>query len=87
MLQLDNLSVDIAGIPVLRKLTTTLNSSAVYAVVGRNGAGKTTLLRTIMGFTSIKAGSISLAGEDLRKEVAYRRAAMGIAACPARPSA
>lgn len=82
MLKLNNVSVDIAGIPVLRGLTVELRSGATYAVVGRNGAGKTTLLRTIMGFTVLSAGEVSLAGKDLRSEPPYARAGLGAGYAP-----
>jgi branched-chain amino acid transport system ATP-binding protein len=82
MLRLTNVSVDIAGIPVLRKLTVELKSGETYAVVGRNGAGKTTLLRTIMGITVLRAGEVALAGQDLRPEPAYARAGLGIGYAP-----
>ena len=82
MLKLQNISVDIAGIPVLRKLSVELKSGATYAVVGRNGAGKTTLLRTIMGFASAKSGTISMAGADLLSQPSFGRAALGIGYAP-----
>jgi len=82
MLKLQGVSVDIAGIPVLRGCSVELESGGTYAVVGRNGAGKTTLLRTIMGFASVKAGSISLAGVDLLAQPAHGRAALGIGYAP-----
>lgn len=82
MLSLLNVSVDIAGIPVLRRVTAELSSGKTYAVVGRNGAGKTTLLRTIMGFTTLRDGTISLAGKDLRTEPPHRRAEMGVGYAP-----
>lgn len=50
MLVLENVSTEIAGIPVLRGISASLKSGSTIAVVGRNGAGKTTLLRLIMGF-------------------------------------
>ena len=82
MLALKNVSVDIAGIPVLRSLSIEMKSGATYAVVGRNGAGKTTLLRTIMGFTTLRAGEVSLAGRDLRAEPPHGRAALGVGYAP-----
>ena len=82
MLKLQNISVDIAGVPVLRKLSVELKSGATYAVVGRNGAGKTTLLRTIMGFAPARAGSISIAGTDLLSRASFGRAALGIGYAP-----
>lgn len=82
MLKLKNVSVDIAGIPVLRALSVELGSGRTYAVVGRNGAGKTTLLRTIMGFTQVKAGGITLDGTDLLAQPSHGRAALGIGYSP-----
>ena len=82
MLALNNVSVDIAGIPVLRSLTVELNSGKTYAVVGRNGAGKTTLLRTVMGFMRLRSGAITLAGEDLLARPPHDRAVLGIGYAP-----
>ena len=47
MLKIDNASARIAGITVLRDITTEFKPGQLLAVVGRNGAGKTTLLRAI----------------------------------------
>jgi len=82
MLSLQKVSVDIAGIPVLRQVTAELLSGRTYAVVGRNGAGKTTLLRTIMGFTTLRDGTVTLAGKDLRREASHRRAQLGVGYAP-----
>lgn len=82
MLELNNVSVDIAGIPVLRNLKVELKSGATYAVVGRNGAGKSTLLRTIMGFTTLRTGSVSLAGQDLSQQGPDARAGLGVGYAP-----
>lgn len=82
MLKLHNVSVSIAGIPVLRSLSVELKSASTYAVVGRNGAGKTTLLRTIMGFAPTRAGSVHLAGQDLLAQAPYDRAKAGVGYAP-----
>ena len=82
MLVLKDISVDIAGIPVLRRVSVELASGCTYAIVGRNGAGKTTLLRTIMGFTTLREGRMALAGEDLRAQPSHRRAKLGVGYAP-----
>jgi ABC-type branched-subunit amino acid transport system ATPase component len=82
MLALNNVSVDIAGIPVLRRVSAQLASGKTYAVVGRNGAGKTTLLRTVMGFTSLREGQIALAGDNLLAQPPHRRAFLGVGYAP-----
>ena len=82
MLVLDNVSVDIAGIRVLRGIHAEFESGSSYAVVGRNGAGKTTLLRTLMGFMPTRGGAITLEGADLLREPPHTRAAHGIGYAP-----
>jgi ABC-type branched-subunit amino acid transport system ATPase component len=82
MLVLENVSVDIAGVTVLRGVTAQLTSGTTYAVVGRNGAGKTTLLRTIMGFAPLRSGSITLAGDNLLDQPSHRRALAGVGYAP-----
>ena len=51
MLSFENVNVAIAGAPVLRNVSFSLQPGASAALIGRNGAGKTTTVRTIMGFT------------------------------------
>lgn len=82
MLKIDKLSASIAGITVLRGITTDFKAGELLAVVGRNGAGKTTLLRAIMGLLPVAAGSISLEGEELTKLPGHRRSGLGIGYAP-----
>lgn len=82
MLTLSNVSVDIAGITVLRAVSLDLQAGTTYAVVGRNGAGKTTLLRTVMGFTALRGGEMTLAGQNLRALPSHARAALGVGYAP-----
>jgi branched-chain amino acid transport system ATP-binding protein len=48
------------------------------AVLGRNGVGKSTLLLTIMGYTSVKRGTVSFMGQDVTAWQPHRRARAGI---------
>lgn len=82
MLAITQLSVDIAGIGVLRNIQAEFSSGATYALVGRNGAGKTTLLRTLMGFMPLRSGAIALGGTDLLAEPPHARALRGIGYAP-----
>lgn len=82
MLSLKNVTVDIAGIPVLRQVSAELNKSSIYAIVGRNGAGKTTLLRTVMGLVPVRSGEILLDDQSLISSPAYTRASLGIGYAP-----
>jgi branched-chain amino acid transport system ATP-binding protein len=48
------------------------------AVLGRNGVGKSTLLLTILGYTTLKKGSVHWRGEDISSLPPHRRARLGI---------
>ena len=82
MLVLENISTTIAGIQVLRGISTQFTRGSTIAVVGRNGAGKTTLLRLIMGFMPQHEGRVLLDGEDLARVPARNRARLGIGYAP-----
>ena len=82
MLSLENISATLAGISVLRGISTHLQRGTIIAVVGRNGAGKTTLLRLIMGFMPQHAGRVLLDGQDLADVPARNRARLGIGYAP-----
>jgi energy-coupling factor transporter ATP-binding protein EcfA2/energy-coupling factor transporter transmembrane protein EcfT len=49
VLEVEGLSVQLGGRPVLRNLTFALEPGQVVAIVGCNGVGKTTLLRALAG--------------------------------------
>lgn len=82
MLLIDQLSVELAGVQVLRRIHAPVLTGTTVAVIGRNGAGKTTLLRSIMGLVPTSGGSILLDKAELLTQPAHRRAALGIGYAP-----
>jgi ABC-type branched-subunit amino acid transport system ATPase component len=82
MLVLENVSVDLAGTPVLRNVSARVATGSLVAVVGRNGAGKTTLLRTTMGLVKLKQGRILFDEDELHDLPAHWRAEQGIGYAP-----
>ncbi len=60
MLQITDLTLRIAGRPLIEAASLTIPAGAKAGLVGRNGAGKTTLFRAIVGDIAPDAGSISL---------------------------
>lgn len=82
MLTLNQLSVEIAGIQVLRQISASMSAGTTVAVVGRNGAGKTTLLRSIMGLLPLQAGHVMLGNQDLTMLPAHVRTSQGIGYAP-----
>src|SRR5262245_15927235 len=70
------LTVDVAGLPILQGLSLTLRAGDKVGVVGRNGAGKTSLLNVIAGDEPALAGRATVRGRMgyLRQEPRGRRA-------------
>jgi len=52
------------------------------ALLGRNGVGKSTLITTLMGLTSLHAGSVRFSGVELGRASTYARARAGIGWVP-----
>ncbi|HKO95184.1 MAG TPA: ABC transporter ATP-binding protein [Polyangiaceae bacterium] len=67
---------------VLEGVSLELPRGGSLAVLGRNGAGKTTLLRTLMGFTTLRSGSIWLDGKSLTELPVHRRVHTGLGYVP-----
>jgi ABC-type multidrug transport system ATPase subunit len=49
---------------VLSRLTFAVSPGEVYALIGRNGSGKSTLIASLLGFRPVRAGSLSVLGQD-----------------------
>lgn len=64
---------------VLDGISLELPERGSLAVLGRNGVGKSTLLLTIMGFTNVRRGNLSFAGQDITTLPPHSRARAGIA--------
>ena len=82
MLLIDQLSVELAGIQVLRRIHAHVLTGTTVALIGRNGAGKTTLLRSIMGLAPVISGKLLFDKKDLLHFPAHQRASMGIGYAP-----
>jgi ABC-type branched-subunit amino acid transport system ATPase component len=67
---------------VLRGVDLAVADGEAVAVVGRNGMGKTTLLRTILGYLTPTAGSISLDGHRITGMLPERIVRRGVAYGP-----
>jgi branched-chain amino acid transport system ATP-binding protein len=67
---------------VLEGVSLTLPPGGTLALLGRNGVGKTTLLMTIMGHTTLQAGSIAFGGRAIQAMTPFQRARLGIGLVP-----
>jgi branched-chain amino acid transport system ATP-binding protein len=82
MLAVRDLSVDIDGSHILRRVSLEVAAGELVCLVGRNGAGKTTTIESIMGFLPVRAGEIVFGGESLNRLPPHERARRGIGYSP-----
>ncbi len=82
MLELNGVSVAIAGVPVLRNVSLSVPAGGRVALIGRNGAGKTTTLRTLMGLVGAGSGKVIIDGEDETRLAPHHRTRHGIGYAP-----
>ena len=80
LLRIDNLSANVAGKPILKGLSLSINAGEIHAIMGPNGSGKSTLSYVLGGRPGyeVTGGSVSFAGEDLFSLEPHQRAALGL---------
>ncbi|HYR33673.1 MAG TPA: ATP-binding cassette domain-containing protein, partial [Burkholderiales bacterium] len=82
MLSVQNLSVSIAAVQILRGVSLELPTGSMTGLIGRNGAGKTTLMKTIMGLLRAANGAIRFEEHDLLARPTHGRVHLGIGYMP-----
>ena len=82
MLKVENLSVSIAAMRILREVSLEVPDGAMVGLIGRNGAGKTTLMKSVMGLLKASGGRVAWADGDLLKIPTHERACQGIGYMP-----
>jgi branched-chain amino acid transport system ATP-binding protein len=81
-LVLDSIVAGYAGTTVLDGVSLRVREGERVGIIGRNGAGKTTTLATALGLTQRHGGKISLNGQDVSSQLAWKRARMGLGYVP-----
>ena len=82
MLVLDQVEAGYGAARILHGLSLSVRSGEILCLLGRNGAGKTTALKTIMGSLPLRAGTITLDGNDIGSLPAHQRPGFGIGYVP-----
>ena len=82
ILELKNIKVRYAGLPVLQDVSLNINSGETVCVLGSNGAGKSTLIRAIMGTQPAFAGRILYDGREIQKLRTEEIVRLGIVCVP-----
>jgi branched-chain amino acid transport system ATP-binding protein len=82
LLQLEHVTAGYDRTVILEDVSLSVAPGAALAILGRNGVGKTTLMRTIAGHTTLHEGTVRLAGRDISRAPAWRRARLGLGYVP-----
>lgn len=82
MLTVNNVSLSIERVPILRNVNLEVETGTTCGLIGRNGAGKTTIMRAIMGILPLETGTLQFNHNELHSAQANERAAMGIGYLP-----
>ena len=86
LLQLTAISKTFAGVHALKGVSFELRGGEVHALVGENGAGKSTLIKIVTGAERPDAGTLTIAGSEIRHMEPARSRALGIAAIYQQPA-
>lgn len=78
-LEVERLSKSFGGLRAVTDVSLSAERGQVLGLFGPNGAGKTTLFNLIAGALRADAGKVRLAGEDVTRLPAHRRAQKGMA--------
>ncbi|WAJ30180.1 urea ABC transporter ATP-binding subunit UrtE [Antarcticirhabdus aurantiaca] len=82
MLSATNVDLFYGAAQALRGVSIEAKPGQITCVLGRNGVGKTSLMRAVVGQQPIRGGTITLDGQDLKREAPYARARRGIGFVP-----
>lgn len=82
LLQISGLESGYGEVQVLWGIDLDVAAGEIVCVIGSNGAGKTTLLRTISGLVAVRAGKVTIAGQDLTGATPAQVLGAGVAHVP-----
>ncbi len=71
MIQIENLSLTLQKIDILKDINLNLENGKIHGLIGRNGSGKTMLMKCICGFVHPTAGTIQIGGKYVGKDMDF----------------
>lgn len=83
VVHVDNITAGyLPGINILTDCSLIARKGELIAIIGPNGAGKSTLIKAIFGLVKVRAGSVSLHGEDITNLPANQLVTRGVGYVP-----
>ena len=81
-LDIDRVSAGYGETIVIEDVRLAVKKGENVSIIGRNGVGKSTLLATVMGHTTLHAGSLRVHGRDISRLAPHRRVLAGLGYVP-----
>lgn len=78
ILKVEELSVSYGSFKAVSNISFDVKAGEIFGLLGPNGAGKTSTLSAIEGLLQPQAGTITVAGYDIKKQPLHARANMGV---------
>src|SRR4051794_5598937 len=78
ILNVAGLRVSYGSLVAARDVSFTVHGGEIFGLLGPNGAGKTSTLTAIEGLIQPDAGTITVAGYNMKEKPLYARANMGV---------
>jgi ABC-2 type transport system ATP-binding protein len=78
VLRVEGLNINYGGFQAVRNVSFDVQPGEIFGLLGPNGAGKTSTLSAAEGLIRPSAGTIHVAGYDIRRQPIYARACMGV---------
>jgi branched-chain amino acid transport system ATP-binding protein len=82
MLEIEELVAAYGPVRAVDRVSLSVPSGSVTAVLGANGAGKTSLLRTVSGILTARAGRVRFGGRDITRMAPEEIVRLGLAHVP-----
>jgi branched-chain amino acid transport system ATP-binding protein len=73
-----NVSKRFGGLQAVQDVSLDVRPGSIHALIGPNGAGKTTFFNTLSGFYFPDEGHVYFRGEEITRELSYKRIGRGM---------
>ena len=73
-----DITKNFGGLQAVRDVSLDVREGTIHALIGPNGAGKTTFFNTLSGFYFPDGGTVTFRGEEITRELSYKRIRRGM---------